>query len=66
VPAPFAPEARKPAGQRPAAQEPAELRLDESRQTVLVHTGRLDAERLEVVVHHLVQHALSWRLRPVA
>ena len=72
----------EPAGQEPAAafdvaqaalseveraQKPAKLLLDESWQPVaLVDTGRLKPERLEVIAHHLVQHALRGRLRRIA
>ena len=54
------------AGEKPAPQKPAELFLDKPRQPVAIgHTGRLGPERLEVIAHHLVEHALRGRLRHV-
>jgi hypothetical protein len=58
--------AREPAGEEPAAQEPAKLLLDESRQAVpFVDAGGLGAERLDVIAHHLIEHASGRGLRHV-
>ena len=64
-----APGASKPsetARQTATPQKVAELLLDESRQPFPVtQTGRLRAERLEVIADHLEQHAVRRIARPV-
>jgi hypothetical protein len=58
--------AREPCGEKPTAQEPSKLLLDKSRQTIpFVDASGLGSKRLEVITHHLKEHASGWGLRHV-